>query len=62
MQVSVHGAATVGVQGVPVDVEVDVSNGIPQFLIVGLGDTAVQESKERVRAAVRNSGFAVPTT
>jgi magnesium chelatase family protein len=62
MQVSVHSAATVGVQGVPVEVEVDVSNGIPHFLIVGLGDTAVQESKERVRAALRNSGFEPPTT
>lgn len=44
-----------------VSVEVDVSRGIGQFNIVGLGDTAVQESKERVRAAIKNSGFTFPS-
>ena len=39
-------------------VEVDISRGLPSFTIVGLPDTAVQESRERVRAAIKNSGLA----
>jgi magnesium chelatase family protein len=56
----VYSCAVVGLEGVPVEVEVDISNGLPSFLIVGLPDTAVQESKERVRAAVKNSGATFP--
>src|SRR5215210_7938265 len=52
--------AVIGLDGVPVEVEVDISQGLPSFLIVGLPDVAVQESKERVRAAVRNSGANFP--
>lgn len=52
-----NGAVTLGVDGMLVDVEVDVSYGLPSFDIVGLLDTAVKESKERVRTAVKNSGF-----
>ena len=51
----------IGLQGVPVNVEVDVSNGLPAFDIVGLGDTAVKESRERVRSAIKNSGRQIPT-
>ena len=54
-----YGATTLGVNGVLIDVEVDVSNGFPGFDIVGLLDTAVKESKERVRTAIKNSGFKV---
>ena len=54
-----YGATTLGVNGVIIDVEVDVSNGFPGFDIVGLLDTAVKESKERVRTAIKNSGFQV---
>ena len=54
-----YGATTLGVNGVIIDVEVDVSNGFPGFDIVGLLDTAVKESKERVRTAIKNSGFHV---
>nr|MBA2348356.1 hypothetical protein [Solirubrobacterales bacterium] len=43
-----------------VTVEVDLRTGLPSFTIVGLGDRAVRESRERVRAAVQNSGFAFP--
>ncbi len=43
-----------------VTVEVDLRNGLPSFTIVGLGDRAVRESRERVRAAILNSGFAFP--
>lgn len=50
-----------GIDGYPVSVETDISNGIPAFDIVGLGDTAVREAKERVRAAIKNSGFEFPS-
>ena len=49
-----------GVDALRVTVEVDVRPGLPTFAIVGLGDTAVRESRERVRAALDNSGFAFP--
>lgn len=49
-----------GLNGIPVEVEVDVNNGLPAFDIVGLGDAAVKESKERVRAAIKNSGRSIP--
>ncbi len=49
-----------GIDAVPVQVEVDIRNGLPQMQIVGLPDTAVRESRQRVRAAVRNCGFRVP--
>jgi magnesium chelatase family protein len=50
----------VGLEGEVVDVETDISNGLPSFSIVGLPDTAVRESKERIRAAIKNSGFSFP--
>ncbi|MBR0190282.1 MAG: YifB family Mg chelatase-like AAA ATPase [Clostridia bacterium] len=49
-----------GLNGIPVEVEVDVNNGLPAFDIVGLGDAAVKESKERVRSAIKNSGRSIP--
>ena len=52
--------AVVGLDGYIVEVEVDISPGLPAFTIVGLPDTAVQESRERVRSAIRNSGFEFP--
>lgn len=57
MLAKVLSCALVGLEGELVEVEVDVENAqIPAFTIVGLPDTAVQEAKERVRAAIRNSG------
>jgi magnesium chelatase family protein len=56
----VFSCAVVGVDGVLVEVEVDVGNGQPGIVVVGLPDTAVQESKERVRTAIRNSGGRIP--
>ena len=53
-------ASVVGVDGIPVRVEVDVSFGLPGLTIVGLAGSAVLEARERVRAALRNSGFEVP--
>ena len=52
--------AVVGLDGYVVEVEVDISPGLPAFTIVGLPDTAVQEARERVRAAIRNSGAEFP--
>jgi magnesium chelatase family protein len=56
----VNSCAVVGLDGVLVEVEVYVGGGIPGIVIVGLPDAAVQESRERVRAAIRNSGGRVP--
>jgi magnesium chelatase family protein len=53
-------AALVGVEAVLVRVEVDVASGLPAFTTVGLPDSAVRESRERVRSAIRNAGFAFP--
>ena len=53
-------ASLVGVEGVVVRVEVDVSHGLPSLTVVGLPGSAVQEARERVRAAIRNAGFEVP--
>jgi len=50
-----------GIDGYIVDVETDVSKGIPSFDVVGLPDTAVKESRERVRAAIKNSLLDFPT-
>ena len=52
--------AVVGLDGFVVDVEVDISPGLPRFDVVGLPDTAVQEARARVRAAIRNSGCEFP--
>jgi magnesium chelatase family protein len=53
-------AAVFGVEACPVHVEVDVSFGFPTFTMVGLPDTSVRESRDRVRSAIRNSGFEFP--
>ncbi len=52
--------ALIGVAAEPVHVEVDIGGGLPSFTIVGLPDAAVRESRERVRSALRNSGFKYP--
>ncbi len=53
-------AAVVGLDAQGVEVEVDIASGLPALTIVGLPDTAVQEARERVRAAIRNSGYTFP--
>ena len=55
-----NSCAMVGLEGFIIRVEVDLSPGVPRFNMVGLPDTAVQEAKERVRAALRNSGCEFP--
>lgn len=49
-----------GIEAYPIEIEVDVSSGLPAITIVGLADTAVKESKERVKSAIKNSGFRWP--
>ena len=61
MIAKVNGFTLMGLNGIPVEVEVDVNNGLPAFEVVGLADTAVKESKERVRSAIKNSGRSMPT-
>ncbi len=53
-------ASLIGIDAVKVGVEVDVSNGMPGTIVVGLPDTAVQESRERVKTAIKNAGFMFP--
>src|SRR5579872_6004028 len=53
-------AAVFGVDACPVHVEVDVSFGFPSFTMVGLPDASVRESRDRVRSAIRNSGYEFP--
>jgi magnesium chelatase family protein len=56
----VLGATLVGIEAILVDVEVDIAQGLPQFATVGLPDGAVKESKDRVKAALKNSGYDFP--
>ena len=60
MFIKVTSGAVLGVDGYIVDVEVDISSGLPGFDIVGLPDSAVKESRERVRAAIKNSDYIFP--
>jgi magnesium chelatase family protein len=61
MLASLRSAALFGLDAIPVDVEVDVSFGLPSLVLVGLPDASVRESRDRVRSAVRNSGFEFPS-
>jgi magnesium chelatase family protein len=60
MPAKINSAAVVGLEGAVVEVEVDLSPGLPSFTIVGLPDKAVQEARERVRSAIRNSYYKFP--
>ncbi len=60
MLAKVFSASTSGIEGYPIEIEADISRGLPQVSIVGLPDTSVKESKDRVRAAIKNSGFEFP--
>lgn len=55
-----HSSAVNGINAYLIDVEVDISSGLPVFSIVGLPDTAVKESRDRVVSAIKNSGFDFP--
>ncbi len=56
----VKSSTVVGIDGVLVEVEIDITNGLPMFSIVGLPDNAVRESKDRVKSSVKNSGYDFP--
>jgi magnesium chelatase family protein len=60
MLACVRSAAVYGIDTYPVTIEVDVSFGLPAFTVVGLPDASVRESRDRIRSAIRNSGFAFP--
>lgn len=60
MLARIFSCGVIGLEGVVIEVEVDTSNGQPKVLIVGLPDAAVQESRERVQSAIKNSGFFFP--
>lgn len=60
MLATILSGAVQGVDAIPVQVEVDLANGLPGCAVVGLPDTAIQESRERVRAALRNAGYEYP--
>ncbi len=60
MFTSIKSASVVGIKALPVEVEVDVSRGLPNFVVVGLADNAIKESKERIRSAVKNCSFKFP--
>lgn len=57
MLAKINGFGLQGIEGYEVQLEIDINNGMPGMEIVGLADTAVKESKERVRSAIKNSGF-----
>ncbi len=57
----VYSSAVLGIEAYSVEVEVDIAKGLPSFNTVGLPDVAVKESKDRVKAAIKNSGFKFPT-
>jgi magnesium chelatase family protein len=61
MLASIESATVIGIDACPVVVEVDVNNGLPSWTIVGLASGAVKESRERVVAALTNSGYSVPS-
>ncbi|WP_322202417.1 YifB family Mg chelatase-like AAA ATPase [Acutalibacter intestini] len=60
MVAKTHSMGTYGMEAFPVEVETDLSSGLPGFEVVGLPDAAVKESRDRVRAAIRNCGFDFP--
>lgn len=56
----IYSCGLIGIDGFSVCVETDISNGLPGFDVVGLPDTAVKEAKERIRSAIKNTGFTFP--
>ena len=55
-------ATVIGLEGRKIDIEVDVVNSLPQTIIVGMIDTAIKEAKERLKLAIKNSGYSYPST
>src|SRR6266581_8820867 len=55
-----YAPALFGIDGRLVSIECDITSGLPGFIVVGLGDKAVEEARERVRSAIKNSGLVLP--
>ncbi len=62
MAISIKSAATQGLEVHQINIEVDTTNSLPQIVIIGLGDTAISEAKERLRLAIKNSSYLFPQT
>src|SRR3989344_1888889 len=60
MPMKIFSASVVGLEAAPIEVEVDISSGLPAVIVVGLPDTAVQEARERVKSAIKNSNAIFP--
>ncbi len=61
MLAKVYSFGLLGIEAYPVEIEVDVSRGLPSITLVGLADTSIRESRERVKSAIKNSGFDWPS-
>lgn len=61
MLAKIYSSAVIGIDAYVVEVEIDISRGLPSFATVGLPEGAVRESKERVKAAIKNSGYHFPS-
>jgi magnesium chelatase family protein len=57
---SITSSAIYGIEAIPISIEADIASGIPNCTIVGLPDTSVRESRDRIRSAIKNSGFVFP--
>ena len=62
MAITIKSAATVGLEVYEINIEVDTINSLPQVVIIGLGDTAISEAKERLRLSIKNSSYSFPKT
>ncbi len=61
MLAKVFSFGLLGIEAYPIEIEVDIARGLPAVTLVGMADTAIRESKERVKSAIKNSGFQWPT-
>ncbi|MBD3379424.1 MAG: YifB family Mg chelatase-like AAA ATPase [Candidatus Omnitrophica bacterium] len=57
----IYSSCVIGINAYAIEVEVDVANGMPCFSVVGLPDTSIRESRDRIRAAIKNSGYTFPS-
>ncbi|HNX69174.1 MAG TPA: YifB family Mg chelatase-like AAA ATPase [Candidatus Omnitrophota bacterium] len=57
--IRIKSAFALGIHAFPVDIEVDIGGGLPQLIVVGLPDTSIKEARERVRTAIKNSGYPI---
>ncbi len=57
----IESASYLGIQAYPVHIEIDIADGLPQFVVVGLPDTSIKESRERIKSAIKNSDYDFPS-